>query len=329
MSAPSLRPLRVGEVLDVAIKVYLRNAKTLFKAVAVVVVPLQALNAIVLLSTVPDPALITSSGIDQPNVRNLPSGDLLAYGAGRLVVGLLGILALALSTAACFKAVGDAYLGAQPDWRTSLRFAARRVHSVVWVLFLFFVLVVLSLVTIFGPVYLGVAWAVALPALLLEDRRGTKALARSLGLVRGRWWATAGTLLVGFVLASVIGAVLQLVVTSPVLFTDASRSLLLTVVLGALAGTLSGIVVRPFQAAIVAIVYFDLRVRKEGFDLELLAERIGVAPGTSTDQAPLFAPVPAASREQAPYWPPPPGWAPPGPDAPSSTALPVSPPRDE
>jgi hypothetical protein len=51
MSAPALRPLRVGEILDAGIKAYLRNARTLIGLTAVVVVPCQALSAVVLVST--------------------------------------------------------------------------------------------------------------------------------------------------------------------------------------------------------------------------------------------------------------------------------------
>jgi hypothetical protein len=58
-------------------------------------------------------------------------------------------------------------------------------------------------------------------------------------------------------------------------------------------------------------VYIDLRVRKEGFDLELLAETVGVDPvGMSV---PSFVPEATTLRdddEQPPFWPPPPGWKP-------------------
>jgi hypothetical protein len=49
-----LRPLNLGEILDVGIKIYMRNALTLFKIVAVVVVPVQFLSVIITLSALPD-----------------------------------------------------------------------------------------------------------------------------------------------------------------------------------------------------------------------------------------------------------------------------------
>ena len=43
---PRLRPLSFGEILDVSIKIVIRNAPTLFKAVIVVVVPVQIVSTL-------------------------------------------------------------------------------------------------------------------------------------------------------------------------------------------------------------------------------------------------------------------------------------------
>ena len=39
--------------------------------------------------------------------------------------------------------------------------------------------------------------------------------------------------------------------------------------------TLSSLITLPLFAAVLTIIYFDLRVRKEGFDLQLLARGVG------------------------------------------------------
>lgn len=43
---PRLRPLSLGEILDVSIKIVIRNGPTLFKAVMVVVVPVQIVSTL-------------------------------------------------------------------------------------------------------------------------------------------------------------------------------------------------------------------------------------------------------------------------------------------
>ena len=48
-----LRPLGVGEILDVAINIVLKNWRTLLKAVLVVVVPIQLISIAILASTIP------------------------------------------------------------------------------------------------------------------------------------------------------------------------------------------------------------------------------------------------------------------------------------
>ena len=78
-------------------------------------------------------------------------------------------------------------------------------------------------------------------------------------------------------------------------------------------GTVASALTTPYSAAVVTLVYFDLRVRKEGLDLQLLAADAGVE---RDPDAPLPAPLVAdeytpEERAEAPYWPPPPGWTPP------------------
>jgi len=83
------------------------------------------------------------------------------------------------------------------------------------------------------------------------------------------------------------------------------------VVLDVVAGTAGKVVTTPFVAAFMTVLYFDLRVRKEALDLQLLAQRIGVEPPPEVLRAALAASEPPpASGSEPPFWPPPPGWKP-------------------
>jgi hypothetical protein len=83
-------------------------------------------------------------------------------------------------------------------------------------------------------------------------------------------------------------------------------------------GAVASVLTIPFVAAVVAVIYFDLRVRKEGFDLQLMAQRIGAPPRAVTP-----TPMPWSSQPAPGFgggWtppPPPPGWTPPHPPPPS------------
>jgi hypothetical protein len=307
MSPPALRPLRVGEILDAGIKAYLSNLRTLIGLTAVVVVPFQALSALVLLSTV-------SASSEVP--RGLAAigtthraGHATSLG-GSAILDLTGLIISVLTTAACVKAVSDIYLDQPADIRSSLRFAVRRLGSLVWLEVIMGVLLVLAFVALVIPgIWLYGAWSVAVPALLIEGCRGGGALRRSFRLVRGRWWQTAGVLLVAAVMTSVVSGAIEGVLVAISL--SGGASVALTVIVVSLAAGLSAVLTRPFQAAVTTVLYYDLRVRHEGYDVALLAEQLGIAPA-ALPAAGLAAAGPEAVGQPGgpPFWPPPPGWTP-------------------
>jgi hypothetical protein len=319
MQVAELRPLSIGEILDVGIKIVWRHAWTLVRIVVFVVAPVQVVAALVQASAVPDSVIEATYGtrpFDQ--VRPVSSAELRTAIAAFAVAILLAFVASTIAIGACFKAIADAYLGERPSWRTSLAYAFRRAHSLVWVVIFYYVVVTLGLFLCIAPgVFLGVAWVVAIPALLTEGVRGRRALGRSYRLVRGRWWPSFGLAALALVFAGFVSYAIQLLFFAP-LFTDAGDSAPVVLVANVLASVASSAISTPLVAAFATVLYFDLRVRKEGFDLALLAARIGVAPDPARAPLPPRAPAPAAwedepSSSQPPYWPPPPGWRPPAP----------------
>ena len=128
-------------------------------------------------------------------------------------------------------------------------------------------------------VYVYVAFGVAGPAVVLERRGPVAACRRSRKLVQGSFWRVFGILgLTGIfvvVIAAAIGVPFQ-VVSALVAGNDPFGVLPLTVqgVGAILAGTLTA----PFAAAVVVLLFVDLRIRREGLDIEL-ARAAGVASG--------------------------------------------------
>jgi hypothetical protein len=354
VQAAQLAPLGVGEILDVAVKIYWRNAPTLFRLVFLVVAPVQALSVLIFSSALPEAAMLGGGqGLLQPQpLQPTPQepqfepGDLWAFGAGILVLVTLTIIAGAVSTAACFKAITDAYLEAAPEWKSSLRFATSRLLSVVWVTLLsglvlivpflpvgvaiallvaaaveggalVAVIVLLLLAALAGAMWLYVSVQVSVPALLTEDLRGSKALRRSGNLVRGRWWQTFLIIVLGSLLAGIVSGAISGLLTA-VTFTDLGDSVLPSLILNAIGTTIATVLTTPFTAAFITVLYFDLRVRKEGFDLELLAQRVGVDPPAGGGFATTHSGPPATGGSRPPFWPPPPGWRPSSEDPPQS-----------
>lgn len=309
MGTPQLRPLGIGEILDVSLKIAWRNAGTLVRIVLFVVAPAQALVALVEVSANPDFSPGDSLfGSPFDTAETTDSARWTAV-AGFLVAILLGFVASQLATGACFKAVAQAYLGEKPRWRESLGFALRRFHSILWIVMLGGFLTVLGLVLLVIPgIYLAVAFAVALPVLMTEGLRGRTALGRSRHLVKGRWWKTLLLLVVAGLLASIVGGVISGALTGVIVATPDDP--VLVFLISALAATAGALVTTPFSAAYHTVLYFDLRVRKEAFDLQLLAQSVGVEPPNGwLPPVPPDRP-PVGEGEDPPFWPPPPDWRP-------------------
>ena len=260
----------VGEILDVSIKLYLKNFWALVKTVAVVVLPVSLLGFTFVLSSLPEGVIVEEGRLVFPDQAGLTD-----FFTGTGISVFLAVIAALLATGAAFKAVGDAYLGRQPQAGASLRFAGKKVLSLLWVGFLTMVVVVAGLILLVIPgIYMTVALMVVVPVLMVEDIRGFKALRRSRGLVKGRWWSTFGLVILGVFL---IPGILQTLLVLPFqLFLFVSMENVVPLLLvEELINVLASVLTTPFTAAVLTVLYFDLRVRKEAFDLELLAGRIG------------------------------------------------------
>jgi hypothetical protein len=109
-------------------------------------------------------------------------------------------------------------------------------------------------------------------------------------------------------LSSILGGAIEGAVVG-VSTVQAGQASVIGVVVNIVAGTVSSVLTTPFVAAFVTVLYFDLRVRKEAFDLQLLAQRIGVDPPAGALLAPS-APLVDDRGDEPPFWPPPPGWKP-------------------
>jgi hypothetical protein len=326
-----LRPLDIGQTLDAAVNLYRKNAFTLWRLVAIVIVPIQVIGVLLRRVTLPSDVTLYHSTFYTHGATNSTG-----YSVGVLVVSLLSLFGQLLATGAVFKLQLDAYLGRPHEIRESLEyaFAGHRLLSLLWVGIIATVMIVVGLILIIVPgIYLFVALSVAVPVLMLEGQRGMAAISRSMSLVSGRWWPTLGRLIVGLILyivaVFVIGAIAGAIAHST------TNATLFLVINGAV-GALISILLAPFFAAIINVTYIDLRVRKEGVDHGTLVsgevppvpsgvEPLPAGPATAPPPAapPPAAPPPAAPLPGEPATAPPPADPPPG-EPPASQPPPPS-----
>jgi predicted Abi (CAAX) family protease len=108
-----------------------------------------------------------------------------------------------------------------------------------------------------------------------EDLGPIRGLGRSWNLVRGQWWRTFGILLLVVIMQSVIGYALGFLFGLIAVAVTSGDVQLAVVAVGS---TILGALVSPITTIAVVLLYFDLRVRKEGLDLDQLAQQTSPGP---------------------------------------------------
>lgn len=161
--------------------------------------------------------------------------------------------------------------------------------------------------------WIGVKLSLVPSAIVLEHAGIRQAVARSWRLTDGYFWRTFGVLLlVGVILnfaaqvvvqpVSIVGTLLGVVVdptATGAYLTITIITTVVTTVLSLLIGAITAVV----QAALVAVIYIDLRMRKEGLDLDLqrfVERREAGQPSDDPFRAPATAPT--AGSEQPATW---------------------------
>ena len=194
--------------------------------------------------------LILGAGLGQ-----LAAGYRAAAPRGEQAVTLAAawFVTLPLVSVMLARVVLDAVGGERPSARRAIRTGLDLFAPVLLVTLIWSVALVAGLLLLIVPaVYIAVSWYFVAQAVVLDDRRGLAAIARSGELVRGRWFSAALTGL-SFQLAILIPQAL-----AAVAFDEAARALDATAVLVA-----GDILVQTFSLPFVAIgatlFYLDLR----------------------------------------------------------------------
>jgi hypothetical protein len=272
-----LRPITLGEMYDGAFQAMRTNPRTMV-GVSAVVIGISTLITLVPLTS----ALVSLNNLSQnANSTVTPSTrELVTLGVGLLgtfFAVMIQWLAVTVLTGLLIVAVSEAVLGRRIGPGELWRRARSRVWALIGLALLSAIVIgVCTLFFVVPGVIVYIGWSLAAPALLLENQSIGAALGRSWQLTRGSRWRVLGIL----VLTWIIVRVASLLVVGPVtlistlintgLSGSGNVALILEQVLQQIAGAAAGAVFYPFQAAVTALLYIDLRMRREGLDVELL-----------------------------------------------------------
>ena len=292
--------------MDAAFRIYTRNFLPLAKIAAVVWIPLTVLLIGVDLYRY---AEVTEGGrlyIVADVIRPLDHDRLVT---GAIIVGVTHVIGFLLVVGSSLRAASQAYLGQPLEIGPSLRFALRRVGSMFWLGLLLTLLTTIGYFLFVLPgIYLSIAWILAMPALLLERKSGFKALGRSNDLISDSWWRTFGILIVIGIFTAIFGGVIPGLLQDAIKGTSNDSFTLWVILTDALSG-IGFIVTAPIWAAAVTVIYYDQRVRKEGFDVELMVDRIdgpeSLAPPSAGEERLISRPPPSQPPPSPPSQPPP------------------------
>lgn len=305
-----LRPLALGDMFDAAFRIIRFNPKATVGSavlVAAIAMALPVLVTAVLTAAVDfgfdqsDPSVSTSEAVALTgSFGALALGSILQAAGLILVTGMIAHVTAAAAIGRRLS-LGEAWTATRGKrWRliglaallALMTAAILAGYGVAWLLALALLpteaAVGLGLVSV--PFFLGfLCWFwirvyyLPVPALMLEQVGVGGAIARGFRLTRRQFWRTFGiallTLLVSSIAGSMLGAPLSIgAQVAPLAMGDSRFTMLVVTVLLALGTVVQTAFVTPFAGAVTSVQYLDQRMRKEAYDVELMAQAGITAP---------------------------------------------------
>ncbi len=300
-----LRPMGFGDILDETFALYRQNFVLFISTVAIVqVLVLVVTIALGLAFIASSLSSIVTTLQNAANAQDFSQVGGVIAGAVVFALVLLAVNAIAatLQGAALALIISNRFLGKTITVGAAYKAAFNRLGALltaqVWIFVRFLIAVVVNVVILglIGAVlhsaailliliiasvcfyiYFAVTWIVTTQAIILEGARGFGATGRSRALIGGFWWKTFGLALLLYVvnlLLSRIGGTIG---------GTGSTGLIVS----AIVSFVVGVLFEPIQMCVYTLLFYDLKIRKEAFDLEALAQQTSLAESS-------YAPAPSA-----------------------------------
>jgi Membrane domain of glycerophosphoryl diester phosphodiesterase len=278
MTNADLRPMTLGEVLDRTFTLYRQNFQ-LFAGIAVFPnLVMLLLRFVALLFT------RESAAGKAPNFASsgmLGGAVLGAVGSAALLMVLVGI-----TQAATVSAVSNLFLGRAASVRDAYEGAKGNILTVIGIMILSGLATGVGLILLILPgIYIACRLAVSVPVSVVEQESPISAMERSMELTKG----FAGQMFLLLFLVLVLTYVVAMLLQFPVMFFTIAAALAKhPVSLGVTAYSYvaefaSQVIVGPIGTISAALMYYNLRVRKEGFDIQHLMNTLNTAPKPLAD----------------------------------------------
>ena len=294
-NTPTLQPMAVGEILDTTFSLY-RKHFLLFLGI----ITIYFLGSLVTYSL---EGFLQGSDLKNlvPNLVSIPFA-LVSMGGVIMATATIYLDGQITSADALKQALRRFWhlLGGYLLWTTVLV-----IPLIVTILLILFTVrgtsAVLFILFAFAPfsIYFAVRWGFVAEAVLLEKTGVQNAFKRSNELVRGTWWRVFGMLVLILLLSVAIHYILEIslgtifilakvtgetgfteLIQWSVMETDLSSSNLLFYAIMTCTDLILKTFIFPIWVIGIVLLYFDLRIRKEGFDIEIQADSSTTQPRT-------------------------------------------------
>jgi hypothetical protein len=266
-----LHPMTIGDILDGAFKLLTANIRTIVLVSAVFLIPVNLvagffqrdlLGGYGLLQFLNDPSLVD---------RTATSGPSDALLLGTVIAALASFLITPFIGGAVSRVVASSYLGEELAPGPVVRATTHRFLALLGAFFFALLLKLAgALFCLVGALVPMTLFLVTTPAVMVEELGPIQAMARSVTLVRTRFWQVMG---IG-VLSGVLATVLESILSWPFGIVVGLIGFRWGWILAAAGEIVPALVTMPLVAIVATLVYFDLRIRNEGFDLQMIAAEL-------------------------------------------------------
>jgi hypothetical protein len=256
---PGLPQRGIGEILSTAFEIYKANAASLLMIVAIVVVPLTFISAFiggVVFAPETETVTIFGESVETVSARTAGAAFLVFIVGIVIAVVISAVLQAAIMRGAALGSIGDPV-----DVDASYKWGFARFGSVILISILVGLAVLGGLILLIIPgLIFAVMFSVSIPALVVENRRGTDAMSRSWNLVKGHFWHAVGVIVVAGIIAAVVSGIIGAIGGA------LGDNWFLSWIFQAIAQ----IITAPFSAIVSVLLYLDLRARKEALTADAL-----------------------------------------------------------
>jgi len=285
MDAVQFEPMSVGGILDKTFTLYRRNFLRFITIVAIIQVPISLLSLTwavtlrrgVATTTRTPAAASTPSGVHTERLfeyraSNADAGTWILLTGGYVVMLFTTIVGNALCQGTLTRSVSEAYLGNEITVGQTYQSVLPKLLTLIGASLLVGLVTGLGFLLLVVPGVIFALWFfVTTPSIVVENHGVTAGMSRSKALISGN---LGKAFAVGF-LVTVIGMVITVPFhmaasfASMILF---RTSPMLVMFVNQFAALVGGVLASPIAAAAAILLYYDLRIRKEGFDLQMLAQ---------------------------------------------------------